>query len=517
MATGQPKEEMSEEKDAVGRLGRNNRLSLIGSVVNGAAGFIVVLVLTNGLGEIRSGVVWIGAAVFNIAMQTSVLGTDASLVRFIAQDRKAGRPGSISTLLRAALRPVIGIGIALSVAAFIFAEPIARLFVGEGEEVETPIADVETAIRVVAVILPIGAVAMALLAATRGFGQVRTTTLFDQIARPITQLIGVAAVVLLGLGPVAATAAWVGPIAISAIAAGTWLRKAMPESDGQPVDTSDFWSFTRPQAGTGMLRVAVRWLDTLVVGALLGLGPASIYTSSTRLLKLGDFFNQATFQSTAPQIAEDLSTGNITQANTIYRNAATWLALATWPLYLGTLFYAPEMLRLFGEEFVQGAPALQILATTSLFAAACGPIEAVFVMSGRTTQNLIFNTLALALNVGLGFALIPSLGLEGAAIAWAVSMVTTNLLPLIQVYRNLGIHPFSKTHLSTMAAVSIGFAVTAAITRALDLPTILTLVVGLGLAAIPWAAFAYWRRDELALEQLLRSRSKKPQLAQEQS
>ena len=205
------------------------------------------------------------------------------------------------------------------------------------------------------------------------------------------------------------------------------------------------------------------------------------------------------------------------RANTIYRNAATWLALATWPLYLGTLFYAPEMLRLFGEEFVQGAPALQILATTSLFAAACGPIEAVFVMSGRTTQNLIFNTLALALNVGLGFALIPSLGLEGAAIAWAVSMVTTNLLPLIQVYRNLGIHPFSKTHLSTMAAVSIGFAVTAAITRALDLPTILTLVVGLGLAAIPWAAFAYWRRDELALEQLLRSRSKKPQLAQEQS
>ena len=130
-------------------------------------------------------------------MQTSVLGTDASLVRFIAQDRKAGRPGSIRTLLRAALRPVIGIGIALGVAAFIFAEPIARLFVREGEEVETPVADVETAIRVVAVILPIGAVAMALLAATRGFGQVRTTTIFDQIARPITQLIGVATVVLL--------------------------------------------------------------------------------------------------------------------------------------------------------------------------------------------------------------------------------------------------------------------------------------------------------------------------------
>ena len=160
---------MSEEKDAVGRLGRNNRLSLIGSVINGAAGFIVVLVLTNGLGEVRSGVVWIAAAVFNIAMQSSVLGTDASLVRFIAQDRKAGRPGSISTLLRSALRPVIGIGLALGLGAFIFASPLARLLVREGAELESAIGDVETAIRVVAVVFPVGAVAMALLAATRGF------------------------------------------------------------------------------------------------------------------------------------------------------------------------------------------------------------------------------------------------------------------------------------------------------------------------------------------------------------
>ena len=75
---------MTEQNDAVGRLGRNNRLSLIGSVVNGAVGFIVILVLTRGLGTDGAGVVFIAAAVFNIAMQTAVIGTDASLVRFIA-------------------------------------------------------------------------------------------------------------------------------------------------------------------------------------------------------------------------------------------------------------------------------------------------------------------------------------------------------------------------------------------------------------------------------------------------
>ena len=506
---------MTEQNDAVGRLGRNNRLSLIGSVVNGAVGFIVILVLTRGLGTDGAGVVFIAAAVFNIAMQTAVIGTDASLVRFIAQDRKAGRLGSIAPLLRAAIKPVLGIGIVLGVIVGIFAEPIGDLVNGD-DPVDS---DVTTAIRIVAVVFPLGALAMSLLAATRGFGQLRTTAGYNQIARPLIQLAALILVVVTDAGPAAATAAWIGPVIIPGLASVAWLRKEMPESDGAPVDMKEFWSFTRPHAGTGALRVSIRWLDTLIVAALLGPAAAGIYTTATRFLKLGDFFNQATFQAAAPQIAEDLGTGNVHQAMSVYRSASTWLMLSTWPLYLGTILYAPEMLRIFGEEFVEGAPALRILAATMLVASASGPIEAVLVMSGATTKNLINNITALTLNIVLGFVLIPPFGLEGAAIAWAVSLLCTNLLPLAQVYQSLRIHPFSSTHVKTMAAVAAGFVVTSIPVRAFGLPPFVTLVVGIALGVIPWAAFAFWRRDELALEQLIRSRKpkKKPELAQEQS
>ena len=506
---------MTEHNDAVGRLGRNNRLSLIGSVVNGAVGFLVIFVLSRGLGTEGSGVVFVAAAVFNIFMQTAVIGTDASLVRFIAQDRKAGRLASIAPLLRAAIKPVLIIGILLGVLVGVFAEPIGEVFNREDGPAN---ADVTAAIRIVAVVFPVGAIAMSLLAATRGFGQLRTTALANQIARPLVQLVAVTLVALSGAGPVAATAAWIGPVIIPAIAAGTWLRKEVPESDDEPIDTSDFWSFTRPHAGTGTLRVSIRWLDTIIVGALLGFGPAGIYTTSTRLLKLGDFFNQATFQAAAPQIAEDLGTGNVEQATSVYRSASTWLMLTTWPLYLGTLLYAPEMLLIFGEQFVEGASALRILAATMLVASACGPIEAVLVMSGATTKNLINNITALTLNIVLGFLLIPPFGLEGAAIAWAVSLLCTNLLPLAQVFQSLRIHPLSATHLKTMAAIATGFVVTSIPTRALDLSSFPTLIMGIVLGVIPWAAFAFWRREELALEQLIRSRKpKKPAPAQEQS
>ena len=496
---------VTEHKDAVGRLGRNNRLSLIGSIVNGAAGFIAVFVLTNGLADDGAGVVFVAAAVFNIAMVSSVLGTDASLVRFIAQDRKAGRTNQIRPLLRAALRPVVFVAVLIAVLVGVFAEPIGVLFAGDGSSASAN-DDVTAAIRIVAVVLPFGALALSLLAATRGFGQLRTTALADLIARPILQLGAIVVVTLVGLGPAAATAAWVGPVIVSAVAAALWLRREVPQESVDDLDTSEFWSFTRPHAGTGLLRVAIRWLDTLVVAALLGVGPAGIYTASTRLLKLGDFFNQATFQSAAPQIAEDLGTGNVSQANVVYRSAATWLVLATWPLYLGSLFYAPQMLRLFGEEFVAGASALRILSATMLVASAVGPIEAVLVMSGRTTQNLVNNVTALTLNIVLGLLLIPRFGLEGAAIAWAVSLLCTNLLPVFQVYRRLGMHVLHSTHITTMAAIATGFAVTAAFTHMLNLPMVLTLVVGLGLALVPWLAFAFWQWEALALDRLLRSR-----------
>lgn len=492
---------MTEHNEAVGRLGKNNRLALAGSLSNGALGFILVIVLAT-LGDETSGVVFVAAGVFNIAMQSCVLGTDASLVKFLAPARKAGKDSSIAPLLRSALVPVVSIGITLGVLVAIFAEPIGSLFIQDNDTIVP--SDVTTAIRIVAVVFPIGAIAMALLAATRGLGNFVTTAGADQIARPAAQLIGLVLVVLTDAGPAAATGAWVGPIIISAVAAGTWLRKEVPESNGEPVDTREFWSFTRPHAGTGMLRVSIRWLDTLVVGALLGVGAAGIYTASTRLLKLGDFVNQATFQAAAPQIAEDLGTNNVDQATSVYRSASTWLVLATWPLYLGALFYAPEILRIvFGGEFVAGATALRILSATMLVASAVGPIEAVLVMSGRTKQNLVNNTVALALNVVLGILLIPPFELVGAAVAWAISLLCTNLLPTFQVHRRLGMHVLSKIHVTTMAVIAAGFGVASLITRSLDLSAIPTVIVGLVLGAVPLFAFAFWKREALALDRLL--------------
>ena len=61
--------------------------------------------------------------------------------------------------------------------------------------------------------------------------------------------------------------------------------------------------------------------------------------------------------------------------------------------------------------------------------------------------------IALVINLGLNFVLIPIYGIMGAAISWAVAILVRNLLPLTMINRMLGMSPFG----SASAWVSIYF------------------------------------------------------------
>src|SRR4051812_4413519 len=144
-----------------------------------------------------------------------------------------------------------------------------------------------------------------------------------------------------------------------------------------------------------------------------------------------------------------------------------------------------------------------------LVATGCGMVDMVLAMAGRTSWNLVNVLVALAVTIGLDVLLVPRLGALGAAIGLACAMVANNLLPLVQVGRVAGLHPFGP---GTRAAalLSIGaFGV---------LPRVVTAVAGTGpltltfavLAAVPvFAGGAWLLRDRLALDAFTRRTSSK--------
>ena len=245
---------------------------------------------------------------------------------------------------------------------------------------------------------------------------------------------------------------------------------------------------------------------------LSGPAVAAVYTAATRFLVVGQFVNQALANVMEPQLGRLIALDDRSAARAAYRVATGWLVILCWPLYLVAATYAHWFLDWFGVGYDAGTSVVVILAATMLVATSIGMVDVVLLMAGRARWNLANSSLALVVFVVLDLILIPPFGLVGASIGWAAAILLNNLLPLAQVWRSLGMHPFGR---------STAIAVLLAITCFGVLPAATYLVVGNGLvwslAATTLGGLVYaggcWHwRSVLSLDVLSR-RGRRPRSA----
>ena len=149
-------------------------------------------------------------------------------------------------------------------------------------------------------------------------------------------------------------------------------------------------------------------LDIILVAALVGLRAAAIYTAATRFMVVGQFVNQAVSLPVQPRLSALLAIHDKAGAKALYRVSTTWLVLLMWPLFGACIALAPTYLALFGRGYRDAVAVVVILSLSMLLASACGVVDSVIIMAGRTSWNLATTLLALAVNVGVDLWLIPS-------------------------------------------------------------------------------------------------------------
>ena len=431
------------------RLARGGVLNLVGGAVNGIASFVLIVVATRGLRVSTAGAFFTALAIFTIAGTAVQMGADVGLVRMIARDRTVGRGDAVRRTLAVALIPVCIAGCIAGAAIVIWASALASAF-GTGSD---PMVMTDY-LRVLGAFVPIFAVYSAAVAATRGFGTMMPSVAIDKIATPMLQPLLIAIALAAGLGAGAVSFAYGVPFAVGLVAVSLWLRRLLEGtgSGSEPDATASrgrgsfgaFWRFTAPRGLATMFQVAVFWLDTLLLGAFVSTRAAGIYTASTRYVLMGSFVLIAVINVIAPQLSELLTRGAIGRARTVYQTATGWIVLLTWPAFLTLAIFAPLFLRVFGRGFEAGASALAILSLSMLVSMACGPVDVVLLMAGKSTWNLANTVVALSLNVGRNLLLIPRYGMVGAAVAWAVSVAANNVLPLLEVWILLRLEPFGS-------------------------------------------------------------------------
>ncbi|MGZ4550500.1 MAG: oligosaccharide flippase family protein [Blastococcus sp.] len=445
-------------------IARGGALNLVGAGVTAVTGVLLTVVVTRALPKADAGVFFALTSVFLLAEMVARLGTGTGLVYFIARTRSLGRPDRIRAFQRVALTPVVVLSLITAAVLIVWAPSWARLVGG-------PSGSTRAAVVVLALLLPVTTLSDTLLSATRGHATMLPTVTLDRIGRPLLQL-GLVAAVVTGGSVSLLAGAWALPWALSAVLGGWWLvrlgrrphRSGTPVADGgAPASDAapwrEFWTFTGPRAINSLAQLALQRLDIVLVTVLSGPASAAVYTAATRFLVVGQLTATAISTAAQPRLAELLAVGDRASAKAVYQNATAWIVLLNWPLYLLCGVFADLVLTIFGHGYSAGRPVVLILAGAMLFATACGMVDMLLNMAGRTSWTLANSVLSLVVMVGVDLLLIPHLGILGAGIGWAAAIVSNNALPLTQLFVSMGLHPFGHATRNAAAVAAFCFGV----------------------------------------------------------
>lgn len=486
-----------------GAVARGGIANLAGAVVSAVANFALTVVIARYVSTDVAGAFFTVTSLFLIFETVGRLGTTTGLIYFIARWRTRGRFDRIRPGLRIAFVPVLATCCLLAIIIVIFAPEISR-WIG------VPTGDAVVWLRVLAVVLPFATAYQLAIAATRGFGWMRPTVLVDKVGRATVQLGLVTGVLLLGQRALLGYA-WALPYVLGLVVAGWMLRNVLarraparsvpravtshPEGSGVGL-ARRFWAFTAPRAVAGVAQIVLQRLDIVLVAALRGATEAAIYTAATRFLVVGQFINQAITAPVQPQLSSAIAAGDRQGAQALYQVSTAWTVLASWPFFGLTAALAPLYMGLFGQHYGSGVSVVVILSLAMLVASGVGQIDTVIIMAGKSVWNLWTTLLALVVNVAVDLALIPHIGLVGAALGWLASILAANLVPLMIAWSRLDMHPFGANTYRAYVLCGVCFVAAPSLCYLGSGGSALAAVVAAAVGAAGYGAGIWrWRND----------------------
>ncbi|NJP89677.1 lipopolysaccharide biosynthesis protein [Nonomuraea sp. FMUSA5-5] len=410
-------------------IGRRGLAGLGGAALGALAQFVLVVVVTRAFPAAEAGAFFTATALILMAAGIAKLDAGNGLIYFIARAATYDYRG-ISGYLRAAIVPCVVVAAGAAVVLYPRLGPPAAL-------------------------LPAIVVADVLLAATRGFGTMRPTVLLDGMLVPVGQVVLVGGAALAGVSGWGLTLAWAAPYLPVVVLAAAGLRGRAPRTPYLPGTGRDLWRYTAPRSVAGAIQAVFQRVDIVIVALLAGPAQAAVYTAATRFKVVGQLANQGLAQPLQAGLVRALACGERERARELYQSATAWLVLLTWPVWLAYAVLAPWVLRLFGPSYGSAAPVALVLAGTMMVATACGMVDVVLTAAGHTGTSLANLVTAIGCTVLLDVALIPAHGALGAVAGWSGGVIVKNLLPLWQLHRRYGLHPFGRHTLTALRRTAV--------------------------------------------------------------
>jgi O-antigen/teichoic acid export membrane protein len=242
-----------------------------------------------------------------------------------------------------------------------------------------------------------------------------------------------------------AMALQVAATAIAFLAGAVLLMRHLPRqvhASAAAFETRSWVTAIVPLTLTDALLIVNLQADLLVLGLFRDAADVGIYRAAVLVASQVTIGLTVANEVLAPHIARLHQAGDRIGLQSLVRQAQGWLALSGLVLAGICILADREILTfVFGSAYVGGATALAVLAAGQFITVVAGTNSVLLNMSGNERDVLRVFAVSAVANLAANFALVPSFGLMGAAVATTTCQLITNALLLFYVRRRLGLRP----------------------------------------------------------------------------
>ena len=431
------------------KIAKGAGIIFIGTIIGMLFGFIGRVIIVRYLTQSEYGILSLALVLMSIVVIISTLGLGEGSTRCIAYFRGKKEEGKVKDVISSSIKIALIASISLA-SVFFFISDFISINIFHASELSTPL-------KIFSIAIPFTVLINVFISIFRGFDRVDAKVYFQNILRPVLYLLFLIAVILFGLSFLGVVYAYVLSIAVTCVIFAMYMMKKSSlsiRSGGNVTNpmTKELLFFSVPLLAVSMLIMVMSWTDTLMLGYFKTPDVVGVYNAALPLAQLLSMTLSSLGFIYIPIISQLYSKNLIEELKRSYIILTKWVFLVTLPLFF-VLFLFPDVALnlLFGSRYINAAIALQFLALGFFLNISLGFAYNTLLVLGKSKFLMWTFVISAITNIILNVALIPPLGIVGAAIASAFSVIVAKILNTIKLYKISKIHPFAKNYLKIIS------------------------------------------------------------------
>ena len=392
--------------------------------------------------------------ILNVSVLISTIGLQEGAPRCIAYARGLSDAPKAHSLVAVSFQASLLTSICMSIIIFAAAHLLSTAVFDE--------PDLSYPLKIVALGIPFFTLIDVLTSVFRGYDDLRPRVYFREILRNVSFTIFLLPVIFMKPSFDIVFYAYLGSIIVTVVSLAFHTARTAPfpirivARISRTPDVKELILFSLPLFGMAFLGFIIGWIDTIMLGIFKNVTDVGLYNGAHTIAVLIIMPLTALNLIYLPVASRMHAQGLTPEIRRGFSVVTKWLCLATAPILLILVLFPGTVLSsLFGASYETAADAFRILMLGYFARNLFGPGDALMIALGEVRFVMWSTLVAATVNVLLNLALIPPMGIEGAAIASAVALVTVRIMLGWRLYVLIKANPFSPNLLKTIALSSV--------------------------------------------------------------